>query len=211
MNFISKELESYCSKFSFKDSELLVDLKKYTYKSQPAPQMICGQTIGGLLQFIVQIANVKNILEIGTFTGYSALKMAEVLPDDGSIKTCELFTNHIKTAKEWFSKSKYSDKIKLIEGHALNSMEDIKVGSVDLIFVDADKVNYPEYFLKGVKLLKSGGIGVFDNMLWGGAVLNPNDKESNAINNTNKLISNSNQVKQILLPLRDGVTLFIKK
>jgi len=210
MNFISPEIEAYCSEFSLKDSEILVDLQKFTYDSQPAPQMICGQTIGGLLQFLIQISNAKNILEIGTFTGYSALKMAEVLPDDGNIKTCELYSNHVKTAGDWFAKSNFSDKINLIEGHALESMEDIKVGSIDLLFVDADKTSYPEYFKKGVKLLKSGGIGVFDNMLWGGTVLNPNDEDSKAIDKTNKMISQSEKVKQLLLPLRDGIMLFIK-
>tara|TARA_B100001029_G_C15060885_1_gene458367 strand:- start:2625 stop:3260 length:636 start_codon:yes stop_codon:yes gene_type:complete len=211
MKFISSEIENYCSEFSLKDSELLLDLKRFTYNSQPAPQMICGQTIGGILQFLIQISNSKNILEIGTFTGYSALKMAEVLPEDGIIQTCELYPNHVKTALSWFSKSNYFKNIKLIEGHALKSMEGIKVGSIDLLFVDADKESYPEYFEKGVKLLKSGGIGVFDNMLWGGLVLNPVDKESRAIDKTNKIISQSKKVNQLLLPLRDGIMLFIKK
>ena len=211
MNFISPEIEAYCSELSLKDSELLSELIQFTKNTQPAPQMICGQTIGGILQFLIQISDAKNILEIGTFTGYSALKMAEVLPEDGKIKTCELFENHIKTANGWFAKSKFSTKIELLEGNALDSIEDVKIGSLDLLFVDADKVSYPEYFKKGIKLLKPGGIGVFDNMLWGGTVINPNDDDSKAIDKTNKLIANSEKVKQILLPLRDGVMLFIKK
>lgn len=210
MNFISSDIEAYCSEFSLKDSELLSDLIEFTKITQPAPQMICGQTIGGILQFLIQISHAKNILEIGTFTGYSALKMADILPEDGRIRTCELFKNHIKTANEWFAKSKNSNKIELLEGNALESMEQVKINSLDLLFVDADKVSYPEYFKKGIKLLKPGGIGVFDNMLWGGTVLNPNDDDSRAIDNTNKLIANSEKVRQILLPLRDGIMLFIK-
>ena len=108
------ELEKYCIEHSNPETELLSELKSFTYNNEPAPQMICGQTIGGLLQFLIQISNAKNILEIGTFTGYSALKMAEVLPSDGIIKTCELYSNHVKTAGNWFSKSKFSDKINLL-------------------------------------------------------------------------------------------------
>ena len=87
----------------------------------------------------------------------------------------------------------------------------IKIGSFDLLFVDADKLRYPDYFKKGLKLLKSGGIGVFDNMLWGGSVLNPNDEDSKAINNTNKMIKDSNKVNQLLVPIRDGIMIFQKK
>ena len=210
MNFISSEIETYCSKYSLQDTTLLKELQQFTKKSQPAPQMMCGQTIGGVLQFLIQISQAKNILEIGTFTGYSALKMAEILPEDGKLNTCELYENHIKTASEWFEKSIHRDKIELLEGKALDSMDQIKIGSLDLIFVDADKISYPEYFNKGLKLLKTGGIGVFDNMLWGGSVLNPKDDDSKAIDKTNKLIANSDKVKQLLLPLRDGIMLFIK-
>lgn len=210
MNFISSEIETYCSKYSLQDTILLKELQQFTRHSQPAPQMMCGETIGGVLQFLIQISKAKNVLEIGTFTGYSALKMAEILPVDGKIKTCELYENHIKTASEWFNKSIHRDKIELLKGNALDSMEQIKISSLDFIFVDADKISYPEYFNKGLKLLKSGGIGVFDNMLWGGSVLNPKDDDSKAIDKTNKLIANSDKVKQLLLPLRDGIMLFIK-
>ena len=144
------------------------------------------------------------------FTGYSTLKIAEVLPDDGEIHSCELYDNHIKTANKWFEKSIHGKKITIHAGNAVQTIEQFKIGSFDLLFVDADKMRYPEYFKKGLKLLKSGGIGVFDNMLWGGTVLNPNNDDSRAINDTNNIIKISNKVRQLLLPIRDGIMIFQK-
>ena len=211
MNFISKDIEDYCINHSIEDSQILKKLNQYTYKTEAVPQMICGNMVGGILQLLIQISNSKKILEIGMFTGYSALKMAEVLPDDGEIHTCELYNNHIKTAHNWFKKSDHGKKITIHAGNAVQIIEQFKIGSFDLLFVDADKLRYPEYLKKGLKLLKSGGIGIFDNMLWGGSVLNPNDEDSKAINNTNKMIKDSIKVNQLLLPIRDGIMIFQKK
>ena len=211
MNLILEEIEKYCSKHTIPDSHILTELKNYTQATEAAPQMICGNMVGGILQFLIQISNSKKILEIGMFTGYSALKMAEAIPHDGEIHTCELYDNHIKTASTWFEKSNHKDKITIHSGNAIQSIKQFEVGSIDLLFVDADKLHYPQYFKKGLKLLKSGGIGVFDNMLWGGSVLNPKDKDSKAIDTTNKLIKNSDSVIQLLLPVRDGIMIFQKK
>lgn len=210
MNFISTQIEAYCKNHSIGDSKILNQLKQHTIDTEVAPQMMCGQLIGGLLQFLIQVSHAKKVLEIGMFTGYSTLKMAEVLPPDGEIHTCEVYQKHIDSASKWFSKSEYEKKIKIHNGDAVASIEEFKIGSFDFLFVDADKLNYPEYFRKGLKLLKSGGIGIFDNMLWSGSVLNPNDDESKAINDTNKMIKNSKKVKQLLLPIRDGIMLFKK-
>lgn len=210
MNFISSEIDIYCKNHSIEDSKILNQLKQYTIDTEIAPQMMCGQLIGGLLQFLIQISQAKKVLEIGMFTGYSALKMAEALPPDGKIHTCEIYQKHIDSALKWFSKSEYEKKIAIYSGDALTRIEEFKIGSFDFLFVDADKLRYPEYFRKGLKLLKSGGIGVFDNMLWSGSVLNPNDEESKAIHDTNKMIKNSKKVKQLLLPIRDGLMLFKK-
>ena len=210
MNFISKDIDAYCVNHSIGDSQILTDLYQYTYETESAPQMMCGNMVGGILQLLIQISNSKNILEIGMFTGYSALKIAEVLPDDGEIHSCELYDNHIKTANKWFEKSIHGKKITIHAGNAVQTIEQFKIGSFDLLFVDADKMRYPEYFKKGLKLLKSGGIGVFDNMLWGGSVLNPNDDDSRAINDTNNMIKISNKVRQLLLPIRDGIMIFQK-
>ena len=201
----------YCQKHSEYNSSLLADLEKYTWANEDIPQMISGQLVGNFLQSIIQMIKAKRVVEVGMFTGFSALKMAEVLPDDGEIHTCELYNNHIKTAHNWFKKSDHGKKITIHAGDAVQTIEQFKIGSFDLLFVDADKLRYPEYLKKGLKLLKSGGIGVFDNMLWGGLVLNPNDEDSKAINNTNKMIKDSIKVNQLLLPIRDGIMIFQKK
>ena len=111
MNFTLEEIEKYCKDFSLKDSSLLSDLTESTWSSEELPQMLSGSLVGGLLQTFIRISGAVNILEIGMFTGYSALKMAEALPQNGKIHTCELMDKHIKTASEWFKKSENGYKI----------------------------------------------------------------------------------------------------
>jgi caffeoyl-CoA O-methyltransferase len=144
------------------------------------------------------------------FTGYSTLKMAEALPDDGEIHSCELMENHVKTAKGWFEKSEVNYKIHIHEGDAIKTLEEFRIGTFDMIFVDADKIGYPEYYRRGNALLKKGGIAVFDNMLWSGTVLNPDDKESKSLRETAELIKNNHRLEPLLLPVRDGVMVYRK-
>ena len=210
MKINSKKIEQYCINFSIKENDLLKKLKKHTFKSEVAPQMICGPLIGGLLQLLVKISNAKNILEIGMFTGYSTLQMAESLPDDGRIHSCELMGKHINTAKLFFKDSDAFKKIIIYKGDAINRLKEFKPESFDLIFIDADKNNYPNYYEKTKKLLKNGGLAVYDNMLWNGEVLNPKDKETQAIIDTAKLINSNPKLEQLLLPVRDGVMIYRK-
>jgi caffeoyl-CoA O-methyltransferase len=210
VNFIPSEIDDYCIDHSIGDSKILNQLKQFTINNEVASQMMCGQLIGGLLQFLIHVSHSKKILEIGMFTGYSTLKMAEALPKGGEIHTCEINQNHINSALKWFVKSEDGKKIKIHNGDALKTIENFKIATFDFLFVDADKLRYPDYFRKGLNLLKSGGIGVFDNMLWSGSVLNPKDEESKAINETNIMIKKSKKVKQLLLPIRDGLMLFQK-
>ena len=111
MNLISKDIDAYCVNHSIGNSQILKDLYQYTYETESAPQMMCGNMVGGILQLLIQISNSKNILEIGMFTGYSALKIAEVLPDDGEIHSCELYDNHIKTANKLVSNCSLSASV----------------------------------------------------------------------------------------------------
>ena len=171
MQIISKEIEEYCKKFSIDDTGLLSEVATSTWETEDMPQMLSGALVGGLLQILIRISGAKRILEVGTFTGYSALKMAEALPEDGTIDCCELVEKHIQTAKSWFNKTSLGDKITIHQGKAIDSMDKFKEGTFDIIFVDADKSNYPLYHKRGLMLLKVGGIGVFDNMLWSGTVL----------------------------------------
>ena len=210
MQFLSEDIEQYCKDYSGQDSNLLKELSKTTWETEEIPQMLCGPLVGGLLQFLIKISGAERVLEIGMFTGYSTLKMAEALPDDGEIHSCELMQKHIDTAKRWFQQSRVNHKIHVHHGEAVKTLEEFKKRSFDLMFVDADKVNYPKYHRKGVTLLKKGGLAVFDNMLWSGTVLNPDDRESKALRETAELIKNNPRLEQLLLPVRDGVMIYRK-
>ena len=210
MKFNSEEIESYCKSYSLKDTSLLQELTKTTCNSEDIPQMLSGSLVGGLLQTLIRISGAVNVLEIGMFTGYSALKMAEVLPQNGTLDTCELMDKHIKTATQWFKKSKNGFKITIHKGPAIQSLEKMKRFSFDMVFIDADKVNYPKYHKIALKLLKIGGIGVLDNMLWSGKVIDPLDKESIALRETAELIIKNDRLSPLLLPVRDGVMIYHK-
>ena len=210
MNLISKEIEQYCLDQSQPDTGLLKALVNKTLKEEEIPQMLSGPLVGGLLQLLIKITGAKNILEIGMFTGYSTLKMAEALPEDGEIHTCELMEKHVKTAENWFKKSNDGYKIVIHQGKAINQLDTFKIGSFDLIFIDADKINYPEYYRRSTALLKVGGISVLDNMLWNGEVLNPKDDNAKALRETAELIKNNHRLESLLLPVRDGILIYRK-
>ena len=210
MNLISKKIEQYCLDQSQADSGLLKDLVNKTFKEEKIPQMLSGPLVSGLLQLLIKVTGAKNILEIGMFTGYSTLKMAEALPKDGEIHTCELMEKHVKTAENWFKKSNDGYKIVIHQGKAINQLDTFKIGSFDLIFIDADKINYPEYYRRSTALLKVGGISVLDNMLWNGEVLNPKDDNAKALRETAELIKNNHRLESLLLPVRDGILIYRK-
>ena len=210
MQFISKDLEAYCLKYSKRDTDLLNELSKTTWETEESPQMISGALVGGMLQMLIKISGANKILEIGMFTGYSALKMAEALPENGTIHCCELMEKHVKTANNWFKKSNLDHKVNIHQGEAKDTLEQFNDGSFDMIFIDADKVNYPLYYHKSTSLLKTGGIAVFDNMLWSGTVLDPSDQDSLALRETAELIINNNRLEPLLLPVRDGIMIYRK-
>ena len=210
MNLISEEIEQYCLDQSQQDTGLLKELVNKTLKEEEIPQMLSGPLVGGLLQLLIKITGAKNILEIGMFTGYSTLKMAEALPEDGEIHTCELMEKHVKTAESWFNKSNDGYKITIHHGRAIDQLSSFKIGSFDLIFIDADKTNYPEYYRISTALLKVGGIVVLDNMLWNGEVLNPKDDNAKALRETAELIKNNHRLESLLLPVRDGILIYRK-
>jgi len=210
MKFLSEDILEYCKEHSNEDSQLLKELIDYTYQIEDVPQMISGSHVGNFLQGLIKMSKAKLVLEIGMFTGYSALKMAEVLPSDGMIHTCELMERHIKTANSFFNRSKHKNKIQIFEGQANSTLEQLKINSYDMVFIDADKQNYCEYYKKSVKLLRQGGIIVLDNMLWSGGVINPEDIDSKALAETADYIHNDNRVFNFLAPIRDGLMVCIK-
>ena len=210
MKFVSSEILAYCESHSNKDSELLKELIKHTYATETAPQMISGSHVGNFLQSLIKMTKSKNILEIGMFTGYSALKMAEVIPKNGIVHTCELMEQHVQTASSFFSRSSHKDKISIFKGPATETLEQLKMNFYDFVFIDADKQNYCEYYQKAVKLLKPGGVIVLDNMLWSGGVIEPKDIDSQALADTAEYITGDDRVYNFLAPIRDGLMVCIK-
>ena len=152
------DLNNYCQDHSEKNSSILKAIEKYTWENEDVPQMISGQLVGNFLQSIIKMIQAKRILEIGMFTGFSALKMAEVLSDDGEIHTCELMDKHVKTAKKNFDKSNHGNKITIHFGPALESLGQLRSGSFDMAFIDADKINYLEYYQMCLTLINQNGI-----------------------------------------------------
>ena len=209
--FKSDDVLDYCRQHSKADSILLSELEKYTWEHEDVPQMISGQLVGKFLQSIIIMINAKRIVEIGTFTGYSALQMAEVIPKDGEIHTCELMNKHINTAQSFFDRSEFGNKITIYEGPALNSLEQLPSNNFDMAFIDADKSNYLDYYKRCFTLIRSGGVIILDNMLWSGAVINPKDDDSKMLRKTGDYIQNDDRVFNTLLSIRDGLMLCIKK
>ena len=203
-------LLDYCREHSKPNSSLLVNLEKYTFENEDVPQMISGQLVGNFLQSIILMIKAKRIVEVGMFTGFSALKMAEVLPVGGRLDTCELMDKHVLTARSFFDKSEYGSKITIHSGPALQSLEGMKAGSFDMAFIDADKINYLDYYKRCFTLIRSGGIIILDNMLWGGEVLNPTTNDALAIRKTGDFIQSDQRIFNTLFPIRDGLMLCIK-
>ena len=204
-------IEDYCIKYSEKESQIVSEIKKFTFQSEEAPQMISGEIVGNLLMMLIKTGNYKKILEVGMFTGYSALNMAEILPEDGELHTCEIMDRHIKTANKFFNRSKHGTKIFIHKGDACKTLEQFEAKIFDFIFIDADKNNYINYYKKCIQLLKPGGIIVLDNMFWGGSVLKPNDEQSITLNNLANIINEDERIINIMLPVRDGLMVCLKK
>tara|TARA_Y100001960_G_C14683467_1_gene832473 strand:+ start:845 stop:1480 length:636 start_codon:yes stop_codon:yes gene_type:complete len=207
---IDSKIYEYCAAHSIKDGEIMDELIKYTYDNKEAPNMISGNMVGNLLCILAKSINAKRTLDVGMFTGYSALKLASAIPDNGEVHTFELAENHIKSAKKFFSKSKYNNNIIIHVGEALKNLEKLQINTFDFAFIDADKVNYIEYYKRCMKLIKPGGIIVLDNMLWGGKVLNPDDEDSISLNKTADYINNDERVYNHLIPIRDGLMVCYK-
>ncbi len=211
MLLLPKEIERYVKNYTSPISPLLEELEKETYKKTAAPQMLTGRVEGRFLQMLVSVSGVKRVVEIGTFTGYSALMMAEGLPEDGEIVTCEVLKEHASIAQSYFRRSPHGHKITLKLGPAIETLLTLPAGSADFIFIDADKVSYPAYYDEGMRILRSGGIMLADNVLWSGRVISPRDSESRAIAAFNRRVKDDKGAEKVMLTIRDGVYLIRKK
>ena len=210
MTFIDETVEGYVHEHTQPAPELLERLEKYTRENTPDPDMLTGRVEGRFLKMIVQITGVKNILELGTFTGYSALSMAEALPGDGRLVTLERDPEAKAIAEDYFSQSPHGNKIEIKFGEAMETIMDLDF-TPDLVFLDADKDRYPEYYDIIVDMLNPGGLILIDNSLWDGEVVNPETESARAIAKMNELIVADERVENVLLTVRDGIQLIRKK
>jgi len=206
------EIDRYLEDNTSDEPYILKRLRSETFQKTTRPNMISGHVQGRFLSIISKIINPKNILEIGTFTGYSTLCLAEGLTNNGKIYTIDKNKDLSYIPKKYFSESIYSSQIEFIIGNALEEIP--KIDAIfDLVFIDADKENYSSYLdLIEPKLIK-GGIILIDNVLWYGNVTeeNPKDKQTWHIKNLNKIITENSNFENVILPLRDGLHLIRKK
>ena len=210
IGLINSDIEKYAMSKTSLQSKLLDNLIDETYQEMSMPQMLSGHLEGRFLKIMVEISQAKNILEIGMFTGYSALSMAEGLPDNGHLTTLEIDEKAIGIAKKYINQSNYKDQITILAGNALENIKKMS-GMFDLVFIDADKTNYFNYYEAIMPKVKSGGLIIVDNTLWGGEVLNPHTEDGIAIDNFNNKIMQDPNVSIVMLTIRDGVTLIRKK
>jgi predicted O-methyltransferase YrrM len=207
---IDEKLEKYISDNSYGLHPVQKEIIKYNNTLGNAKRMQISISQAYFLQLFVKSNGVKNILEIGTFTGYSALSMALAVTKDGIVTCLDINKETSKKARSFFKKANLDNKIKVIIGPALDSLEKLKEEKniFDLVFIDADKENYKEYYDLSMNLIKKKGFILIDNVLWHGDVADPakNDRFTNIIREFNSLIKNDDRVEKTILPLGDGVT-----
>jgi len=204
MEITNKQIADYCESFTTEEPDIVKELVEASDDDLEFIDMLSGRQVGMLLKMLVQISGAKRILEVGTFTGYSALMMAEGLPDDGRIITIEMNRRYERISGQFFEREPYNRKIRQITGNALEEIPKLD-GPFDLIFLDADKIHYPEYYRLAKEKSRPGTLIVLDNMLWSGDVLTGANPKAEAIHRTSEMIRDDAEVEQVMLPLRDGV------
>lgn len=207
-SLVLPEIEAYAEAHSFSESDVCRRLREETYRTMDCPQMVVGPLEGAFLKVMALSIGARRVLEIGTFTGYSALCMAECLPEDGVVVTCDIDPESTAMAKRYWAQSPHGTKINLRLAPALETMATL-TGTFDLIFIDADKTNYVNYFHRALDLIADHGVILIDNVLWNGDVLkNPApDTNTAAIQELNRVVHAEPRVSAVLLTIRDGIFL----
>ncbi len=211
MDIVAREAEEYARDHTSSMPGVLEEVENITLTETPYPNMLTGRVEGRFLQLMVQLSGAHRIIEIGTFTGYSALAMAEVLPDDGRILTIEHNPDHTKIAQDFFDRSNAGRKITLRLGEALDILKTLPGSGTDLVFIDADKRNYSAYYRESMRILRDGGIILADNVLWYGRIFDPKDDDSRAIAEFNDLVKADDRADKLFLTIRDGIYLIRKR
>ena len=205
---ITEKIEKYINNFSLKLNPVQKEIIDYnnTLGNEKRMQVAISQC--HFLHLIIKISNTKNVLEIGTFTGLSALSIALALPEDGKLIALDKDKESNMIAVDFFKKANQDNKIQTIVKPALDSLDELKNYKFDMVFIDADKLNYKEYYEKSLKIIKKGGLIIIDNVLWHGEVVDENniDKFTLSIRKLNDYVSRDKRVEQIIIPLGDGMT-----
>ena len=208
MHFISEELEDYIEKHSEKEPELLAALNKETFQKILLPRMLSGHFQGRVLSMLSKLIRPKNILEIGTYTGYAALCLCEGMQENGVLHTIDIKEELVSFQRKYFDRSPWGNQIVQHLGEAIVVIPTLAI-SFDLVFIDADKENYRNYYELILPKMNKGGIILSDNVLWSGKVLEPlepNDESTKTLLTYNELLKNDPRVETVLLPIRDGLT-----
>jgi len=208
MHFISQELEDYIEQHSEKEPELLAALNKETYQKILLPRMLSGHFQGRVLSMLSKLVRPMHILEIGTYTGYAALCLCEGMQENGVLHTIDIKEELIDFQRKYFDKSPWGNQIVQHLGEAVAVIPTLDV-KFDLVFIDADKENYLNYYELMVPKMNRGGIILSDNVLWSGKVLEPlqpNDLSTKILIEYNERLKNDPRVETVLLPIRDGLT-----
>ena len=210
---LSAFIEKYIDDHTDDISALLLDLLDETEEVTGVSRWSIGKVEGKLLQLLVKISGVRNAIEIGTFTGYSALIIAEALPEDGRLITCETNPKHAEIALRYFRKSPQGSKIRLELKPAMETLRGIADSSVDFVFIDADKPSYGRYFDEAMRILHAGGLIFVDNVFWRNKIFKKpiTNENARAIAAFNEKVRNDDRAEKVMLNVRDGVYLIRKK
>jgi len=214
MQFLPPEIDAYAHDHTRPRPALFDELRDYTQANVESPQMQVGRVEGGLLKMLAALIGARRVVEVGTYTGYSALCIAEALPDEGRVITCDRSETFTAVARQFWAKSPHGAKIELRLGDAMDTLAALEreaPESFDMAFLDADKVRYPTYYELLLKLLRPGGLLVVDNVLWSGRVVAPETEASKGIAALNDRVLGDDRVENVLLPVRDGINLVRKR
>ncbi len=202
----SEQIAQYANSVTQSEPETAAHIADTTRQHLQYTEMLTGKVEGRLLSMLIGLIGARRVLEVGMFTGYSAYMMAQALPEDGEVITLEMNERYKSIADECLRGKPEAEKIKVVMGNALDTIPSIE-GKFDLIFLDADKEHYPEYYKSLTPKLKSGGLLVVDNALWYGEVIRPEDRKAKAIDRLNHMIKDDPQMENVLLTVRDGIHL----
>ncbi|MCC6557420.1 MAG: class I SAM-dependent methyltransferase [Polyangiaceae bacterium] len=209
---IDPDIERYAHDHTRARPPLFDELREVTYAGVRNPGMQVGRVEGAFLKLLASLVGARRALEIGTFTGYSALCIAEALPEDGELITCDRDPEVTRIARTFFDRSGHGKKIRIALGDALESVRALpEEAAFDLVFIDADKARYPDYYDAVLPRVRTGGVIVADNTLWGGGVLDPQTDDARGIAAFNAKITADPRVENVLLTVRDGVMLARKR